>query len=549
MDIKKPEDFCVKTNLLQNKYITDGVIFTVDETIFNEETKLFLVISLNTRAVLGFIQGRNCRDEDVIIELYSKILEEYQFESMPCFIHSDMEQSYHSEKVRKFLESKGIYLSGTMGLKNQNQLSEAINNRIKYLVAEKLIENTNATGYREFCKTLPEKYKLKLRKHVKCSDKEFRKLLFESKYFKNERQSVIQLAITTYNKSYFAEDITRQDAQYFDQFVKGRDISNTRLKRSDDVLSKIVEKDNIATIKEVKSKISEILQADEDSEQKIANILSVVVEKQDTTLEYLQKGFIGLHVQNVQLQEKLDFIKEELKIVTGELQEKKKQEVIIAERKEKRRKRKRLPLKEPITEAIYEFLIEQALQQFRETYCGARLRLALAVLVITGVRISELLTLKVSDLETLFEHKWIAIDRSKKGPGGHKAYLTRKGAQILKKRARDFEIILFSKDSRSYVFTQEHVYEPLTREAFTRTINIFLKECSELLPNKPNITSHSFRAGFITLLWRNTGDIEFVRQAIGHAKLETTSRYVQNLSPEELREKMIEIKSCDDLYY
>ena len=159
MDIKKPEDFCVKTNLLQNKYITDGVIFTVDETIFNEETKLFLVISLNTRAVLGFIQGRNCRDEDVIIELYSKILEEYQFESKPCFIHSDMEQSYHSEKVSKFLESKGIYLSGTMGRKNQNQLSESLNNRVKYIVTQNMLKDTNAKGYREFAQTLPAKYR------------------------------------------------------------------------------------------------------------------------------------------------------------------------------------------------------------------------------------------------------------------------------------------------------------------------------------------------------------------------------------------------------
>ena len=40
------------------------------------------------------------------------------------------------------------------------------------------------------------------------------------------------------------------------------------------------------------------------------------------------------------------------------------------------------------------------------------------------------------------------------------------------------------------------------------------------MPNKPTLTSHGFRIGFITKLWRDTGDIEFVRQAIGHAKIQ-----------------------------
>lgn len=549
MDIKQPQDFSIKTNLLENRYVTDGVIFTVDETIFNEETRLFLVISLNTRAILGYIQTPYCIDEHLLIELYTKILDDYEFQSTPCFIHSDMEPSFNSEKVSKFLESNGIYLSSTLGGKNQNQLSESLNNRVKYIVTQNMLKDTNSKGYREFAQTLPAKYRFNLGKHFKCTDKEFRKLLFESKFFKDNRQSVIYDAIKEYNRTDFIEGITREQAQYYDRFVKGRDINNTRLIRSDDFMSKLVEKDNIDTIKQVKTKISEILESDFDSEEKIANILGVVVEKQDTTLEYLQKGFIGMHIQNVELQEKLDSIQEELKVVTEELQEKNRIEQIIIQRREKRKNRKRAPLREPITEQIYEFIIQEAEQKFRQTYCGARLRLALALLAITGVRVSELLKLKISDIETLFQHKWIAVDRAKRGPSSHKAYLTRKGARILKQRSRDFEIILYSKDSSSYVFTQEHVYEPLTREAFTRTINEFLTQCSDLLPNKPYIKSHSFRAGFITELWRNTGDIEFVRQAIGHAKLDTTSRYVQNLSPEELRERMLEINNHDDLHY
>ena len=53
------------------------------------------------------------------------------------------------------------------------------------------------------------------------------------------------------------------------------------------------------------------------------------------------------------------------------------------------------------------------------------------------------------------------------------------------------------------------------------------------MDRNPNLSSHSFRVGFITQLWRDTNDIEFVRQAIGHAKIDTTSQYVENLSEKE----------------
>ena len=58
------------------------------------------------------------------------------------------------------------------------------------------------------------------------------------------------------------------------------------------------------------------------------------------------------------------------------------------------------------------------------------------------------------------------------------------------------------------------------------------------MPYKPNLTIHSFSIGFISQLWRDTNDIEFVRQAIGHGRLESTSSYIENLSDEERRLRM-----------
>ena len=45
----------------------------------------------------------------------------------------------------------------------------------------------------------------------------------------------------------------------------------------------------------------------------------------------------------------------------------------------------------------------------------------------TGIRISELLSLKVGQLETLLKKGWISVDRLKRDPANHKAFLTSEG--------------------------------------------------------------------------------------------------------------------------
>ena len=72
-----------------------------------------------------------------------------------------------------------------------------------------------------------------------------------------------------------------------------------------------------------------------------------------------------------------------------------------------------------------------------------------------GVRINELLNIKVSDLTTLIQEYWIAIDRSKRGPSNHKAFLTKQGKKIIQDRKKDFELIFLMKELNAYLFTSE----------------------------------------------------------------------------------------------
>ncbi len=118
----------------------------------------------------------------------------------------------------------------------------------------------------------------------------------------------------------------------------------------------------------------------------------------------------------------------------------------------------------------------------------------------------------------------------------------------MRKWNRDFEIIFAMKKLDSYIFTSEKdQYKPLRRDTLMKEINLILRGLAQKLPNKPNITSHNFRIGFITQLWRDTSDIEFVRQSIGHIKVELTSSYVENLSDEERRIRMEKVNSPEEL--
>jgi integrase len=307
------------------------------------------------------------------------------------------------------------------------------------------------------------------------------------------------------------------------------------------------------SIQKVESELTKIIDSDVGRNEKFQQLFSLMAEGHVETQSMMKEGFVGLAIQNAELnaelkdqnkvlKEQLNQLQDQLEILTEELQERKERERSIEEKKEKRKNRRRLPKREPITTEIYDSLIQSS-QNFKYSnlYQSARLRLALALLLVTGIRISELLPLKMKQVESLFTNHWISIDRAKRGPANHKAFLTKEGGRIMQERRSDFELMQLFKDDDYYIFTAENSKKPLAREAFTNLINKFIKECARKMDQNPNLSSHSFRVGFITQLWRDTNDIEFVRQAIGHAKIDTTSQYVANLSEKERQDRMLEI--------
>ena len=279
-----------------------------------------------------------------------------------------------------------------------------------------------------------------------------------------------------------------------------------------------IQKINDPLLFEMESKLDLIVKGQESN----SNKLEVIGND-------LRKSFIALALRNEeflksndQLNQQLDGVLKELNVIKQERDDK-------AGRREKWAKRKRLPKRDPINSEIYNLLIKES-----EGASYIATRIAICLLTVSGIRISELLSLKVFQLKTLLGKGWISIDRLKRGPANHKAFLTSEGRKVVKARKRDFKFLFLMKDENSYVFTSDRKpNQKLGRQTITMDVNKVMHSVSNLLPSKPNITSHSFRIGYISQLWKDTKDIEFVRQTIRHRSLNSTSNYVSDISDEE----------------
>ena len=106
-----------------------------------------------------------------------------------------------------------------------------------------------------------------------------------------------------------------------------------------------------------------------DDNQKLDKILS----KQEEGFTEMTRQNLFLANQNKDLQSSLENLSAELKTVTDELNEMKKERDRKAAQKLARQKRKRLPKRQPITSSIYHLILESVQGKH---YTASRLRIA-----------------------------------------------------------------------------------------------------------------------------------------------------------------------------
>lgn len=164
---------------------------------------------------------------------------------------------------------------------------------------------------------------------------------------------------------------------------------------------------------------------------------------------------------------------------------------------------------------------------------SSRIRFALCLLYITGLRISTLLVFKGFHIQNLLKHRTIEIPQNKNGFKKHFVCIENLGLSLLEQRESDFLSLMEGKDLNDFVFTayskKERIIKKeraLSRVKLNIDVNSVLKEASVIFNKK--IRSHNLRVSYITDMFANRVPIEKVRAMIGHKDIKTTSHYYKS---------------------
>ena len=144
----------------------------------------------------------------------------------------------------------------------------------------------------------------------------------------------------------------------------------------------------------------------------------------------------------------------------------------------------------------------------------ARDKAILATLYGTGLRVTELITLKTKDIK-LSENQFSVIW---KGSKLRSVFLTQDAKEKLKK------YILSRADNSKYLFISlswNSYWEPLSRNS----IESLVKKYAELVGITEKVTPHTLRHSFATSLLRRGADIRSVQALLGHSSIQTTQIY------------------------
>ena len=142
----------------------------------------------------------------------------------------------------------------------------------------------------------------------------------------------------------------------------------------------------------------------------------------------------------------------------------------------------------------------------------------LELLYATGLRVSELVSLEVSDID--FEESFI-LCRSGKADKERRVFLYPKAVDELKQYLQIARITLLGSNKTQTALFVNHRGERLTRQWIWN----ILKICSKKANIDEGITPHTLRHSFATHMLQNGASLKHVQELLGHSSISTTQVY------------------------
>ena len=170
--------------------------------------------------------------------------------------------------------------------------------------------------------------------------------------------------------------------------------------------------------------------------------------------------------------------------------------------------KKRLPV------FIEEDQIESLLNEvpFEEGFVGERNKLIIELFYVTGIRLSELINIKISDID--FQNQLIKV----LGKRNKERLIPLSSSMI-----EELNNFIENNQQNQFLFTNLDGKKLYTKLVY-RLVNKYIGEISSVNKKSPHILRHTFA----THMLNNGADINAIKELLGHANLSATQVYTHN---------------------
>lgn len=232
-----------------------------------------------------------------------------------------------------------------------------------------------------------------------------------------------------------------------------------------------------------------------------------------------------LRQQNIKLKQEIDFLVQETKLL-----KKQREDPLLL--KQKRANAKKKAIRESLTLQQFQTILNLVDQS---TFKAARIRIAFILLYFTGLRVSNLLILKLSHINELCLKQETVLPIIKNGPDRHFISIGTQGQRFLNQYSKDLLLLKQLKQDNDFLFsTTKNKKLPIARETFDKELNHVLQKASAILGK--HLRTHSFRASFITDLLNSGVPIHKVKEIMAHNDINSTATYQRStVTQKEIR--------------
>ena len=148
-----------------------------------------------------------------------------------------------------------------------------------------------------------------------------------------------------------------------------------------------------------------------------------------------------------------------------------------------------------------------------------KIKCLIELLYSTGIRVSELVNIKIEDIDI----KKRILKIFGKGRKERNAYFTTKTSKALE------ECVISIPSSSSFLFPSHGVLGHITRDSINKILSSL---SNELGFSKNKLTPHKLRHAFATHLLNKGADLRIIQQLLGHSNISTTEIYTHIIDSE-----------------